>query len=534
MPQENRHVSNGKKIGTGPFLAKVVGHLDPTGMGGLEVSIMRNVGNDFAEESQTFLVKCASPFAGATNYSFQGDNKSDFNDTQKSYGMIFVPPDVGVTVLVVFVDGDPAKGYWIGCVADKFANHMVPAIASSSNVEFGNNKSKYGPAANLPVGEVNRVANDLKTGQDIDKIKKPVHPFADRLLEQGLVTDTVRGTSTSNIRRNYPSSVYGILTPGPLDKSTGAKKALVGKKETKSPPVFVSRLGGTQMVFDDGDETLIRKKPAGEGPPEYANAVNGEKGEAGIPASEYFRIRTRTGHQILLHNSEDLIYIGNAKGSAWIELTSSGKVDIYAADSISIHTENDLNIMADRDITFEAGRNINFKAAERFQGEVGKDFNLIVKESASIDITKSLNATVGLDTALSIGTSFDINAGKAVKLTSGADIDVKGSGALKLDASGAIGLKAGGSITQSGTTINLNSGAAPAAGSAKKATKPTELPTFSVAVTDGKLSWSSTQYKSTKEVKSIMKRVPMHEPWAGHENLDPVSAAKDKTDREAE
>ena len=70
--------------------------------------------------------------------------------------------------------------------------------------------------------------------------------------------------------------------------------------------------------------------------------------------------------------------------------------------------------------------------------------------------------------------------------------------------------------------------------SAKKATKPTELPTFSVAVTDGKLSWASTQYKSTKEVKSIMKRVPMHEPWAGHENLDPVSVAKDKTDREAE
>jgi hypothetical protein len=75
------------------------------------------------------------------------------------------------------------------------------------------------------------------------------------------------------------------------------------------------------------------------------------------------RIRTRTGHQILLHNSEDLIYIGNAKGTTWIELTSNGKIDIYAKDSISVHTENDLNFTADRDINFNANGDINLNSA---------------------------------------------------------------------------------------------------------------------------------------------------------------------------
>ena len=34
-------------------------------------------------------------------------------------------------------------------------------------------------------------------------------------------------------------------------------------------------------------------------------------------------------------------------------------------------------------------------------------------------------------------------------------------------------------------------------------------------------------------IESIMLRVPTHEPWPHHENLDPVNAKIDKTDREA-
>jgi hypothetical protein len=65
-----------------------------------------------------------------------------------------------------------------------------------------------------------------------------------------------------------------------------------------------------------------------------------------------------------LHNSEDLIYIGNAKGTTWIELTSNGKIDIYAKDSISVHSENDINFTADRDINLTAKRNLNINSTK--------------------------------------------------------------------------------------------------------------------------------------------------------------------------
>jgi uncharacterized protein (DUF2345 family) len=115
--------------------------------------------------------------------------------------------------------------------------------------------------------------------------------------------------------------------------------------------------------MDDGDDKFLRKTHASEGPPVYTAKEQGEAGgDVKIPHNELVRIRTRTGHQILLHNSEDLIYIGNARGTTWIELTSNGKIDIYAEDSISLHTKQDFNVTADRDINLTANGDINLNA----------------------------------------------------------------------------------------------------------------------------------------------------------------------------
>ena len=96
-------------------------------------------------------------------------------------------------------------------------------------------------------------------------------------------------------------------------------------------------------------------------------------------------MRTRTGHQILLHNTEDLIYIGNSRGTAWIELTSDGKIDIFAEDSISMHTKNDFNLTADRNFTIEAGANLSLKASGDYVGDK------ILKGRVQIESNKNTN-----------------------------------------------------------------------------------------------------------------------------------------------
>ena len=360
MPVEQRSANEVTKD-PGPFLARVISHADPLSMGTLEVEILRPVGNTDSKEGQIVQVKYMSPFYGVTNVRHLGADPDDYNNTQKSYGWWAVPPDEGTTVVVMFIDGDSRKGFWIGCVPDEHMNFMVPGIAATKyNVD--------GDEERVPVAEYNKKINEI-AGLDPVKNDKPQHPFAKVLQDQGLLLDDTRGITSSSSKRSFKSSVYGISTPGPIDKQEGAKKGRVGKSESKIAGAYVSRLGGTTFVMDDGDESFQRLTPASNGPPEYAAVEQGETGEATIPHNELVRIRTRTGHQILLHNSEDLIYIGNARGTSWIEMSSDGKIDIYAEDSVSLHTKNDLNFYADRDINFEAGRNFNLKVAERHQTE---------------------------------------------------------------------------------------------------------------------------------------------------------------------
>lgn len=510
------------RMGPGIYSGRVINNLDSTFMGRLEVSILRDSANTTGENTQTFVVNYASPFFGTTPYEYLGLNtgenntKDGFNDTQKSYGMWMVPPDIGVTVLVAFVDGDPSQGYWFACVPAKFANHMVPAIgASDKNYLDAADKKKYNTSQPLPVAEFNKRVNLKDQIQDVRQIKKPVHPVADAYLKQGLLEDDVRGVTTTTSRRESPSSVFGIVSPGPLDRRPGFKATKVGYTDDMTESVVpTGRLGGTSLVMDDGDERLVRKKPAGElGQGEaYADRLAGQEGDPTIPYNEYFRIRTRTGHQLLFHNSEDLVYIANSKGTAWIELTSNGKIDIYATDSISIHTENDLNIRADRDINLEAGRNINMKAVTgRIRQEAITDWEVFVGNNGKITVGNNYEHFISNNTKITTGTNFDLRTGGANKFTAASTTDIK----------------SGGEITQSGSRIDLNSFPAKTA----EQCDPIELlSTHDNVKTNGSGSWDKKYDDGT--LTSIMKRIPMHEPWSRHENFVPTVSTPKDTDRE--
>ena len=470
-----------------PRLAEVIGHTHPDYGGGLKVRILREVGNsNFSGE--VFQVKAMMPFAGQTGSDYVTNNDK-YDDTQKSYGMWFVPPDPGTLVIVIFINGDAARGYWIGCVPDTNTNFMTPGMAATAfTIE--------GDGIRSPVAEVNKVINDKNTAatKNFTQIAKPKSLFADVLKLQGLLVDDVRGITTSSARRETPSTVFGISTPGPVDRRPNSPTGKVGTEPQKV--ANISRLGGTTFVMDDGDDNFRRKKPAGgdkAGPPEYASVEGGEPtlGDPTIPHNELVRIRTRTGHQILLHNSEDLIYIGNAKGTAWIELTSNGKIDIFAADSISVHTKADMNFYADRDINMEAGRNINMKSTTRTQLESVGDFNFIAGGNYKVKVTGDY---------INVLKNLNVKTTASINLTS-----------LNTN------LKSTNNILLTATTIGENGPSAPSA----LATAPIPLTTF-----------SNTYSKDLDKITSIMKRIPNVEPWPQHENLDPLSMTLLKTDRE--
>ena len=487
----------------GPYLAEIINVLDPQYMGRLEVKLLRGTTSNISTPGQGIIAKYLSPFYGVTSVRYEGNNAKDFNDVQKSYGFWAVPPDVGTIVMVIFVEGDFNQCYWIGCVPDQNQNHMVPGIAASELTDLTQEQvNKYGTTT-LPVAEFNKRTQELKN-TDVDKIARPVHPFADRLLAQGLLLDKTRGVTSSSARRPIPKDVYyansafGISTPGPVDPK--GKTGVIGTDRSNIIPV--SRLGGSTFVMDDGDE-------------------NGN--------NELVRIRTRTGHQVLLHNSQDLIYIANAGGTAWLEMTSNGKIDIYAADSVSIHSEADFNFRAERDINLEAGRNINTAA--------GGDWH--------IDVTNNFIVNAGRNGTLSFGGNTDLHSAGTLKIDSASAVHLAGTSVyttavndlnlvagttMYQTASTDINILATQNIIQNAVVISVNSAPGTAGTKASAAAIASGIPTQELPGTSVDYPWINGNFYKGRNIDSIMNRVPMHEPWSQHENINPSQFSASATD----
>jgi hypothetical protein len=523
----------------GPYEAVVLSHLDPKFGGGLQVELLKNTstGNAPSRSGLTAEVRYLTPFYGVT--SSQGVNQNDgYENSQKSYGMWAVPPDIGVHVLVIFAEGNPAQGFWIGCIPDTYMNFMLPGNASTQRT--GNDTPDTLTGKKLPVAEYNkRTLNAGGVETRPTTFNKPYHKeFTRSLLKQGLLEDEIRGTTTSSARREVPSMVFGISTPGQVDRK--GKTSSLGPKEGPAD-VPTNRLGGSSFVMDDGDPTLIRKGHPKNSPSEYANIERGEEvpQDRTLLQNELIRLRTRTGHQILMHDTEDLIYIGNARGTSWIELSSNGKIDIYAEDSISVHTAQDLNFTADRDINFTAG----------------EDMNMVVGKQQRTDAGGSINTTSGQNIAFNASTSFSTHANTSqshyakesftaiaqagnATLLAGSNLTIGATGQIAIEADGRIAISTENelhtisklatkmevttgnynlltgngnqlfSATASGTTIEHNG---TLASIPVKPTKPVPItPTAPVRA-------------------AVAARVPQHEPWYQHENLNPLNFTPEKT-----
>ena len=337
-PKDEESYSN---IGPGPYVAIVKDNVDALKMGRLRVVIPSVSGFVNVPESSLITVDYLAPFYGAKSPYTIDETKTDFESSQHSYGMWFVPPDIDTRVLVIFAEGEIKQGYWIGCIQEPYINHMVPGIASSidtfspgSTGDFDSNKQQLYGTDNLPAGEVNRALfaqAELVSGTD--RLKKPIHPFTETLRQQGLIQDTVRGTTTSSARRESPSQVFGISTPGRI--KPGTKKDRIGPDDAKKN-VETTRNAGHTFVLDDGD-------------------VNGD--------NQLVRLRSASGHQILLNDSAGVVYIANGSGDAWMEFTSAGSIDIYSGvGGVNIRSAGDMNFHSDAGINMFAKKDIKISS----------------------------------------------------------------------------------------------------------------------------------------------------------------------------
>ena len=464
----------------GPYIGYIKNSADVLRMGRLDVWIPELHGpydeSALSSVSQTATVRYCSPFAGQTPLSDTNASTDGYKNTQKSYGFWMVPPDIDTAVLVIFANGDRNNGFWIGCVPEPYMNHMTPGKASSSSYvgteEQIKDYKEEKKLSSVSVAEGNRKAlsddgpiiQNSSYDNDIAISKRPVNPHeTDSLIGQGLETDDVRGSTSASARRETPSQVFGISTPGPIDfdgQQIGPRESINrhGRIFSGGGPapgntlakVAHSRLGGHTFVMDDG--TPARK-------------VNTTITES--IKDELIRLRTRSGAQLLLHNTEGLVYITNTDGTSWIEFSKDGKIDVYSKDSVSVHTENDFNLRAERDLNFEAGRNINIKATGQNNATDGLVNSLDTASTGNIhfDATSDINVISGGAINHKAGTNFqlyattngNIEVGTDVKVFAGNDFLVNTGNEIHMNTSGKVSADhVGSSVVSAITTYTTN------------------------------------------------------------------------------
>lgn len=441
----------------GPFYGVVKNTTDANRSGRIEVYIEAFAGGDEDDPTKWTSVSYLSPFFGATPYNPPAEGIGSFTDgNAHSYGMWFTPPDVGITVLCVFVNGDRSQGFYIGVAPDQSLGHMVPAVgATTAYVTENQNQSTYfAGAVQLPVVEIN--TNNLafeNSGRFFDK-PKPVHAVvAETMFRQGIVKDPERGPIASSSQRESPSAVYGISTPGPAIYQGGMQFGEIREKVndgTLKPQdlKIIGRVGGHTMVMDDGD----------------ASGNN-----------RLLRFRTTAGHQITMSDTGNFFYIVHANGLAWFELGAEGTLDVYATNSINLRTQGDINLHADRDINMFAGRNFQLKAKED------------IRLQAEMDVT--------------------IKAQENLIAYSKSYVGIKSDGTLALQSAQG-SWNAGSALVMEAGGIDLNG---PAAGTIQEPNNITKT------IMDDTEFKSSTGWQVKPDgLESIVSRAPTHEPYPYH------------------
>lgn len=267
--------------------------------------------------------------------------------------------------------------------------------------EESRNGSIAGPQAGFSNNGTFTVVEEVDRTRDTENTRPPPHPQAENLSEQGLLQDRIRGLNFSNPRRENASRVFGMSTPD-----------------------------GHAIIMDDGnfeDQSF-----------------------------DLIRIRTSSAGQILMDDTNGLIYIISQNGKTWIEMNRNGDLDVYSEKSINFATEGNFNVQAGGEINMESKLGFNMK---------------------------SLGA-----------------AGIKMHASTGS-IDIKSHSNLQIETESNGNLRVAGNWRETAGRIDMNGPPAQAASTP-----------------------AVTQHSGNEQVtESISKRVPEHEPWSGHLDVQRVN-----------
>lgn len=235
------------------------------------------------------------------------------------------------------------------------------------------------------------------------------------------------------------------------------------------------------------------------------------------PGQSYIRLRTRTGAQILINDSDGSVYMGGGNGKNWMGMNSGGEMEIYAYADISIRSQGSINMRADEDFNIEAGRNINIKARNDSNANVITGNSSVGSTSGGL-ITMYGNADVNISSGNNLYIRSDGDFARTAKGNmydySYGDWDQKSGGHLHISAEADIGIKTPADMLMAAGIIHLNGPPTPDTVPAPDASEPIDyIQKDNFIQSDGNFKFINRN--------TILYRLPYHEPYDYHGSAVP-------------
>lgn len=274
-----------------------------------------------------------SPFGGSIDNSsfFRGGGKQEGTSHGAVHYGFWATPELGSSVLVGCIDGDYRRRFYLGSFSSPQEVHTMmhgrwrweegsligPLSSSGSDINPWAENIKKAFSNRNDSAEFKTRAADYQLSAVIqspsrkksDSVDQSRSEMADNELDEWVKELVGKHgydwTGFRNIGAMLASKVYGITTPG-----------------------FHA------LSLDDR------------------------------PYNCRIRIRSSSGHQILMDDTNERIYIMTAEGNSWLEMDSSGNVDMFCDRRFSVHANKDINFTSEETIRMNAKRGIYMTAGD--------------------------------------------------------------------------------------------------------------------------------------------------------------------------
>ncbi len=406
----------------------------------------------------------APQFGGVMTQGFRGVSTAVDDDTP--YGIVGVPK-VGTEVIVAKLNDDPLYRVVIG---------VLPPLGSAGAMPHG----RFQTSGSYPDGPLSMSG-------------KPIEPLYSNL------TETFGG-----VYGNGPRGSYEWMSRGADYSAAAYRDASRNKRQTDNDPenVTITEGDGNSFTYTAGyavdrvgdQPSIVSDDTRKYDPQTYCWGSPGFHSISMDDRAENCRIklRTTTGHQIIMDDTNERIYVSTHKGKNWVEMDTCGNIDIHSDTRVSIHAAKDINLSSEETIRLSS-KDIHFRAQNELRMYSNKDMHLYSSANLRVRTTQK--------TLIETGNTFEVLSTADAKITSLANVHILAASAAHMTGNGSVHILSSGNILETGALICKNSGAA--AQSADSATA----------------SQSKTAYHSN--------RIPMHEPWPR------VMTDKAKSDQDA-